>query len=198
MNYDLKPTANTPKNKIPEISFDANPWKYIFSHIDQVVQNLNTSKIFAGIMIIVLNIGSKFVNIKLSKSIEGYLKYTFSKQILVFAITWMGTRDIYVALIFTILFTLFFECLFNEQSKYCCLPESFTNYHTEMLENEGMQNITSSPVKTPESKPIYANNTAVDANDEKENTHLDVESFMSKPTIIEPVGVDSSISFANF
>jgi len=128
--------------KIPNISFTKNPWKYIVTHIDRVVQNLNTSKIFAGIMIIVLNIGSKFVNIKLSKSMEGYLKYTFSKQILVFAITWMGTRDIYIAFVITILFTILNEYLFNENSKLCCLSESFTNYHVEMLNNEGMENKT--------------------------------------------------------
>ena len=104
-------------------------FNYITTHIDAVIQNLNTSKIFAGIMIIILNIGSKFVNIKLSKSIEGYLKYTFSKQILVFAIAWMGTRDVYIAIIITILFTIFNEYLFNEESKMCCLTETFTNYH---------------------------------------------------------------------
>ena len=128
--------------KMPNISFTKNPWQYMITHIDRVIQNLNTSKIFAGIMIIVLNIGSKFVNIKLSKSMEGYLKYTFSKQILVFAITWMGTRDIYIAFVITILFTILNEYLFNESSKLCCLTESFTNYHVEMLNNEGMENKT--------------------------------------------------------
>ena len=117
-------------------------FNYITTHIDAVIQNLNTSKIFAGIMIIILNIGSKFVNIKLSKSIEGYLKYTFSKQILVFAIAWMGTRDVYIAIIITILFTIFNEYLFNEESKMCCLTETFTNYHLDKLLTEGMENVS--------------------------------------------------------
>jgi len=140
----MKPLSKSKTNltKTANLSFQKDPLKYIVNHIDNVVQNLNTSKIFAGMMIILLNIGAKFINIKLSKSVEGYLKYTFSKQILVFAITWMGTRDIYISLIFTVLFTAIFEFLFNENSKYCCLPESFTNYHTEMLKNEGMENRT--------------------------------------------------------
>ena len=46
--------------------------------INDQVQVLNNSKIFAGIMIIILNIASRFVNIKLSKSMESYLKHTFS------------------------------------------------------------------------------------------------------------------------
>jgi hypothetical protein len=111
----------------------------LFNHIDKVVQNLNTSKAFAGLMIIILNIGSRFVTIKLSKSMEAYLKYTFSKQILIFAIAWMGTRDIYIAILVTLIFTICMEYLFNEDSKFCCLPEHFTNYHIELLENDEKQ-----------------------------------------------------------
>jgi len=88
-------------------------------------------------MIITLNIGSKFITIKLSPAMESYLKYTFSRPILVFAIAWMGTRDIYVALGFTLLFVLCFDYLFNENSRFCCLPEAFTQYHTSLLENGG-------------------------------------------------------------
>ena len=96
------------------------------------VQHLNNSKIFAGLMIIILNVASKFVNFKFSKSIEMYLKHTFSKQVLVFAIAWMGTRDIYIALLITVIFIILMDYIFNEDSIFCCLPESFTNYHLEL------------------------------------------------------------------
>jgi hypothetical protein len=107
----------------------------IFSYLHNQVQVINNSKIFAGIMIITLNIASRFVNIKLSKTMESYLKHTFSKQILVFAIAWMGTREIYVAIFITALFTLCFEYLFHEESMFFCLPEEFKDYHIELLEN---------------------------------------------------------------
>jgi hypothetical protein len=109
--------------------------KNIFSAIHENVQSMNNSKLFAGLMIITLNIASKFVNIKLSKTMEAYLKYTFSRQILVFAIAWMGTRDIYTALIITFIFIIAIEYLFHEDSMFCCLPESFKNYHMSLLEN---------------------------------------------------------------
>lgn len=96
------------------------------------VQHLNNSKIFAGLMIIILNVASKFVNFKFSKSIEMYLKHTFSKQVLVFAIAWMGTRDIYIELLITVIFIILMDYIFNEDSIFCCLPESFTNYHLEL------------------------------------------------------------------
>jgi len=94
------------------------------SNINSYIQNINNSKIFAGLMIIILNITSKFVNFRFSKSVERYLKYTFSKQILIFAIAWMGTRDIYISLIVTASFILCFDYLFNEDSAFCCLPNS--------------------------------------------------------------------------
>jgi len=107
----------------------------VFHFLNNKITALNSSKIFAGIMIIILNISSKFVTIKMSKSMESYLKYTFSRDILVFAIVWMGTRDIYIALCMTLLFIFCIDFLFNENSMFCCLPENFTNYHTELLES---------------------------------------------------------------
>jgi len=105
-------------------------------YINQNVLAMNQSKIFAGLVIIVLNISSKFVNIKLSKSMEGYLKYTFSRDILVFAMAWMGTRDIYTALFIALLFSIFSNFLFNEDSAFCCLPESFITQNSEMFDSQ--------------------------------------------------------------
>jgi hypothetical protein len=116
-----------------------------FQYLHNNVQVLNNSKIFAGFMIIVLNIASKFVTIKLSKSMEAYLKYTFSKQNLVFAIAWMGTRDIYIALLISIIFVICMDYLFNEESRFCCLPESFTSYHSNLMDNDHKHNNANSP-----------------------------------------------------
>jgi hypothetical protein len=115
-----------------------DPWKTFLelgNYINTHILTLNQSKVFAGLIIIVLNISSKFVTIKLSKSMEAYLKYTFSRSILIFAMAWMGTRDIYTALFITILFGICANYLFNEESAYCCLPESFTSYHEGLATN---------------------------------------------------------------
>ena len=54
---------------------------YMNSHI----MYLNNSKFFAGIIMILLNVGSKFIAIQFSKSTEEYMKYTVSQQLLVFS-----------------------------------------------------------------------------------------------------------------
>jgi len=107
----------------------------MFAYINQNIMAMNQSKLFAGLVIIVLNISSKFVTIKLSKSMEGYLKYTFSRDILVFAMAWMGTRDIYTAIFITLVFSLCANFLFNEQSGFCCLSESFIEKQSELMES---------------------------------------------------------------
>jgi hypothetical protein len=99
------------------------------SYINEHVMYLNNSKFFAGIIMILLNVGSKFITIQFSKSTEEYMKYTLSKQILVFAMAWMGTRDIYNALALTAIFTILSEYLFNEESKMCIVPEKYRVLH---------------------------------------------------------------------
>jgi hypothetical protein len=107
----------------------------MLDYLHNNIKAMNDSKIFAGLMIITLNIASKFVTIKLSKTMESYLKYTFSRDILVFAITWMGTRDIYIALFITLVFILCMDFLLNEDSMFCVLPEQFTDYHISLATN---------------------------------------------------------------
>ena len=96
-----------------------------FGYINHHVMYLNNSKFFAGVIMILLNIGSKFITIQFSKSTEEYMKYTLSKQILVFAMAWMGTRDIYAALGLTAVFTILSEHLFNEESSMCIVPHNY-------------------------------------------------------------------------
>ena len=86
---------------------------------------LNNSKFFAGIIMILLNVGSKFIAIQFSRSTEEYLKMNITKQILVFAMAWMGTRDIYTSLVLTAVFTVLSDHLFNEESPYCIVPKKY-------------------------------------------------------------------------
>ena len=110
--------------------------KNMLGYLHANIQRINDSKIFAGLMIITLNIVSKYVNIGLSKSMESYLKYTFSRQLLVFSIAWMGTRDIYIAFFITFVFAICTEYLFNEDSVFCVLSEDFQDYHKTLVDND--------------------------------------------------------------
>ena len=94
-------------------------------YINHHIMYLNNSKFFAGVIMILLNIGSKFITVQFSKSTEEYMKWTVSKQLLVFSMAWMGTRDIYAALGLTAVFTILSEYLFNEESSLCIVPQKY-------------------------------------------------------------------------
>jgi hypothetical protein len=95
------------------------------SYLNHHVMYLNNSKFFAGVLMILLNVGSKFIQIQFSKSTEEYLKYSVSKQLLVFSMAWMGTRDIYTALCLTAVFTILSDFLLNEEHSLCIVPEKY-------------------------------------------------------------------------
>ena len=106
--------------------------------VSETFTSLNNSKMFAGVIMILLNVGSKFINIQFSKSTEQYLKNNVTKEILVFAMAWMGTRDVFAALCLTILFTILSDHLFNEESHVCIVPHEFRVLNKNLdLNNDG-------------------------------------------------------------
>ncbi len=110
-----------------------------FSKLNSHIYTLNDSKYFAGVMMILLNVGSKFITIKFSKSTEEYIKYSVTKQILVFSMAWLGTRDIYTALGLTAIFSVLSEYLFNEESSMCIVPHEYRVLHKLLdTDNDGI------------------------------------------------------------
>ena len=103
----------------------------IVSMLKWMVQNiysLNSSKFFSGIVMLMLNIGSKYITIELSKSQTQYLRTTLARQLLIFSISWMGTRDIFKALALTAIFNVLTQHLFNEESSYCIIPQRYRRF----------------------------------------------------------------------
>ena len=114
------------------------------SFILEYLKALNNSKFFAGLVMIMLNIGSKYVTLQLSESQEDYVKYTLGRQVLVFAILWMGTRDIVISLLLTTLFIIFADYLFNDSSKFCIIPENCKP--ASKKNNDSVKQITSKDI----------------------------------------------------
>ena len=86
--------------------------------IFKTFDTLNQSKYFAGIMMIVLNLGSKYITLELSENQDELLKNKIIRRFLVFTVVFVATRDIYVSLILTGVFILLVSGLFNENSSY--------------------------------------------------------------------------------
>ena len=91
---------------------------------NKLLQILNDSKFTAGISMLMLNIGSKYISIGLTDSQEAYLTSNLARQILIFSVAFIGTRDVVTSLILMVLFILFADYIFNENSNLCLLPKS--------------------------------------------------------------------------
>ena len=117
----------TRKNNYSFLSIRTMSYDYIFTPLTNVSsfldRNINTNKYFIGVAMILINVGSKFISIQFSKSTEEYLKMTVTKQLLVFSMAFLGTRCIITSLVLTAVFTILSDHLFNEESKYCIVPE---------------------------------------------------------------------------
>lgn len=92
-----------------------------------LLETLNGSKLFAGLMMIFLNIGSKFVTIELSSNQKQFLANSILRQVLVFAVAFVGTRDLLISLVLTAVFTILVDGLLHETSPISILPKSFTS-----------------------------------------------------------------------
>jgi len=110
-------------------------------NLGESLSGLNNSKFFAGLVMILLNIGSKYITIKISKSQEAYLRNNVARQILIFAIVWMGTKDVLIALAITAVFHVLTAYLFNEESNWCIIPKHLRQFE-DVLDLNGDGKVT--------------------------------------------------------
>ena len=107
--------------------------------LDKFVNNINQSKIFAGLALLMLNVGSKHIDISLTPAQEALFKNSITKQILIFSIAWVGSRDVYTALVITCGYVLLTEILLNGNSNYNVLPENLKKMEADIdTNNDGI------------------------------------------------------------
>ena len=120
------------------------------------ITKLNKSKLLSGITLLLLNIGSKYLILDISKGSQALLKLKIIRRLTLFSIFFVGIRDIILSFLLTSAFIIFSNGLFNEKSKYCILPKN-------MKENKVSEQEYNEAIKTIKE---YKNN---DNNDEKNN-----------------------------
>lgn len=98
----------------------------------KTVQSLNQSKFLAGIAMIVLNLGSKYLIMELSETQEQLLSNKIFRRFILFTVAFIATRDIIVSLIITCVFVVLVSNLFNENSKMCVLKKNTFNKITKL------------------------------------------------------------------
>ena len=97
-------------------------WHY-YDMIKTTFKPVNESKLIMGIVMIFLNVASKYVELGFSKTQEHALRNGLGREILIFAIAFTATKDLVMAILITAAFQILSNVLFHEDSKYCLMSE---------------------------------------------------------------------------
>lgn len=79
----------------------------------------NTNPYFIGIMMLLLNLGGRFIGLEITKKQELFLQHPWVRRVLIFTVLFMGTRSIVVSFWATVAVVLLLGYLFNENSSLC-------------------------------------------------------------------------------
>jgi len=89
-------------------------------------ESLNENKLMLGLVMIFMNIASKFIVIELSDTQKELLSNTILRQVLIFCVAFVGTRDVLISLILTAIFVILVDGLLHEKSPMYILPSSIS------------------------------------------------------------------------
>ena len=110
------------------------------------VKGLNDSKFFMGAVMIMMNIASKHISIDLTASQQKYFKNNVARQLLIFAIAWSATKDIFIALVITACFHILAMHLLNEDSRFCIIPNAWRQFE-KVLDLDGDGEVTDEEIR---------------------------------------------------
>ena len=106
-------------------------------NLNRFLNNLSQNKLFIGLAMISMNIASRYVELKLTKGQEKFLK-NIGREFFIFIVAFMGSRDLFIALIITAIFSVLSNYVFNENSKFNIMPEKYKQIEDAIdINNDG-------------------------------------------------------------
>ena len=118
------------------------------NYIDSYLTNVNSSKITIGVAMIMFNLGSKYIIMDISKNQEQFFKNIIIRRLTLFCIFFVATRDVFISLVLTAVFVVLAFGLFNQDSTYYILSNSFYDNTYTKDEYEMSKTIISEYEKT--------------------------------------------------
>ena len=109
----------------------------VVTQINTLLNPLNKNKIFIGVSMLLLNLGSRFLIEELSETQEDLFNNKVFRRIVLFCVIFIATKDITTSFLLTGAFIVFVQGLFNEDSKYCIMRKStFQNQNNKVSKEE--------------------------------------------------------------
>lgn len=108
------------------------------SPFDGFLHVFSTNPYFIGIMMLLLNLGGRFIGLEITKKQELFLQHPWVRRVLIFTVLFMGTRSITVSFWATVVVVLLLGYLFNENSALCLFGQNGAAGSTCAEEGSGM------------------------------------------------------------
>lgn len=89
------------------------------SPLDSILHLFNSNPYFIGLMMLMLNLGGRFIGMEVTKQQEQFLQHPWVRRVLIFTVLFVGTRNVWVAFWATLVVVLLLGYLFNENSAMC-------------------------------------------------------------------------------
>jgi hypothetical protein len=107
--------------------------------VDAFLFELATNKFFNAFIMIMMNIGGKYLALELPSNVDKLFQtHQVLRYVVIFAICFMATRDIKIAIFIALIVIIVLRYVLNESSMYCLVKE-------EYFENSKTKNIPSMP-----------------------------------------------------
>ena len=110
----------------------------VMSPFDGFLHVFSTNPYFIGIMMLLLNLGGRFIGLEITKKQELFLQHPWVRRVLIFTVLFMGTRSITVSFWATVVVVLLLGYLFNENSALCLFGQNGAAGSTCAEEGSGM------------------------------------------------------------
>ena len=93
--------------------------------IDSLLSVFNSNPYFIGLMMLILNLGGRFLALEVTKEQEKFFQHPYVRRLLIFVVLFVATRNVWVAFWSTVVIVLFLGYLLNENSSLCLFKSDF-------------------------------------------------------------------------
>jgi hypothetical protein len=90
--------------------------------ISNTIMWLNTNPYLVGTLMLLLNLGGRFLSLELTKKQEAFLQAAWVRPAIFFTVIFVATRNLVVAFWITLMFFFVIWVAANENSPFCMIP----------------------------------------------------------------------------
>ncbi len=90
--------------------------------MDTLLTTLSNSPLFNGSIMLLSNIGGKYLALDMPKNIDVLFEnYAILRYLILFSVFFIATRDIKISVLLTLFYFIIIKFLINENSRFCII-----------------------------------------------------------------------------